>query len=64
MVAAFAAELAGEVRSGPDELPLASIDDGIAALRISLAALRSVAGRCDVCPADLEPDPTMTLAGA
>lgn len=52
-IAAFAAELAGGF-SGAQRGRLATIDDGIAALRTSLAVLASVAGRCDVVPTDLE----------
>lgn len=44
----FATEIAGGDRGA-----LATIDDGIAALRVSLAVLESVYGACDVCPADL-----------
>ena len=72
-IAAFVAEIAGLeaplVASGPiadQERPagLATIDDGIAALRVSLAALRSVEGRCDVIPSDLVPEPQFPVVGA
>ncbi|HEX7004086.1 MAG TPA: Gfo/Idh/MocA family oxidoreductase [Trueperaceae bacterium] len=72
-IAAFAAEIAGlelapggsGTQAAVDPRPvLATIDDGIAALRVSLAAIRSVEGRCDVGPAELEPEPQMPLTGA
>ena len=49
-IRAFAGEIAGR-----DPGPLADIDDGIAALRTSLAVLDSVRGDCEVCPADVYP---------
>ncbi|MEX2541471.1 MAG: Gfo/Idh/MocA family oxidoreductase [Trueperaceae bacterium] len=51
---AFAAEIRGDPAAADSGDPLfgrlATIDDGIAALRISLAVLGSVEGRCDVHP--------------
>ena len=64
-IAAFASEItegesAAEARGG--RTALATIDDGLAALRISLAALRSVADRRDVRPGELQPEVLAELA--
>jgi hypothetical protein len=43
---------------------LATIDDGIAALRVSLAVLLSVSEGRDVCPADLQAEDAERGVGA
>lgn len=57
-IGAFNAEIAGGERG-----LLATIDDGIAALRVSLAVLQSVTERRDVSPAELEPEQLLSMPG-